>query len=199
MRKKRVSQQTIAFCLLSVISQAYSLASAEECRDLWVRAHEVRKVETSLFFRRNCAVHQVLKAGTWSSQSTFPFYLRDVTQRHVDTFYIGPVVVVQQVVLPNSPYGFGVVTLHVSLLWRSVSPALGSLYPSCHWGLSSSPASSTLFFSLQTKRVTETLHPWTFDRYQYIIGPLVMFTHSFDMAVVTVFICWRLIFYGLPG
>ena len=50
------------------------------------------------FFKRNCAVHQVLKVGTWSARSTFSFYLSDVTHRHWDMFSIGPVVAAQQVV-----------------------------------------------------------------------------------------------------
>ena len=53
----------------------------------------------SILFKRNCTAHQALKAGTWSAQSTFSFfYPRDVTNRHLDTFSIGPVIAVQQVV-----------------------------------------------------------------------------------------------------
>ena len=97
--KKRVSHNTISFRLLSVISMARASASEEDCRSLRVSSHEVRKLVTFLLFKRNCAVHQVLKAGTWSSQSTFSdFYLRDVTYRHLDTLSIGPLVAAQQVV-----------------------------------------------------------------------------------------------------
>ena len=72
---------------------AHASASEEDCRSLKVSAHEVRSVAMSLLFKRNCMVHQVLKAGTWSAQSTFStFYLRDVTHRHLDTSAIGPVV-----------------------------------------------------------------------------------------------------------
>ena len=96
--KKRVFRNTISFWLRSVISMAHASASEEDCCALRVRAHEVRKVATSLLFKRNCAVHQVLKVGTWSSRSTFSaFYLRDVTHRHLDTFSIGSVVAAQQV------------------------------------------------------------------------------------------------------
>ena len=99
-RKKRVSCNTISFCLHSVISLAHASASEEDCWSLRVRAHEVRKVATFLIFKRNCAVHQVLKAGTWSAQSTFSSsYLRDVTHRHLDTFSIELVVVVDQQVV----------------------------------------------------------------------------------------------------
>ena len=96
-RKKRVSYNTHSFWLRSVINHAYTSASDEDCRARWVKAHEVWRIATSLLFRRNYAVHQVLKAGTWWSQSTFTsFYL--FTHRHFDTFFIGPVVVAQQVV-----------------------------------------------------------------------------------------------------
>ena len=84
------------FWLRSVISMAH--ASEEDCCSLRVSAHKVRKVATSLLFKRNCAVHQVLKAGMWSSQSTvLAFYLQDVTHRHLDNISIGPEVATQQV------------------------------------------------------------------------------------------------------
>ena len=41
-------------------------------QDFQVKAHEILKVATSLLCWRNCAVHQVLEAGTWSSQFTSP-------------------------------------------------------------------------------------------------------------------------------
>ena len=82
-RKKRVSRNTISFWLRSVICMAHATASKEDCRLLRVWAHEIRKIVTSLIFKKNCVVHQVLKAGTWSAQSTFlAFYLWDVTHRH---------------------------------------------------------------------------------------------------------------------
>ena len=95
--KKLVSHNTISFWLCPVITLAHASTSEEDCQSLRVRAKEVRKVTTSLMFKRSCTVHQVLKAGTWSAQSTFSsFYLRDVTHRHLNTFSIGPVVVAQQ-------------------------------------------------------------------------------------------------------
>ena len=78
---------------------AHASTSKEDCHALRVKVHQVRKVVTSLLFKRNCVVHQVLKEGTWSSQSTFSaFYLRDVAHRHLDTFSNDPVVVAQEVV-----------------------------------------------------------------------------------------------------
>ena len=97
--KKIVSRNTISFWLRSIISMAHVSASYEDCRALRVRPHKVRKVATFLHFKRNCAVHQVLKAGRWSSQLTFSaFCLRDATHRHLNTFAIGPVLVAQRVV-----------------------------------------------------------------------------------------------------
>ena len=88
-RKKWVSRNTISFWLRLVITLAHECASEEDCRSLRVRAHEVRKEVTPLLFKRNCAVHHVLKAGTWSVQSTFSsFYLRNVTHKHLDIFSI---------------------------------------------------------------------------------------------------------------
>ena len=92
--KRRVSCNTIYFWLQLVINHAYVYASDEDCLPLWVKAQEVWKIATSLLVRRNCAIHEVLKAVTWSSQSAFSsFYLRDVAHRHLDTFSIDPVVV----------------------------------------------------------------------------------------------------------
>ena len=76
----------VQVCL--VTNRAYASGSEEDFRFLKVKAHEVWKVATSLLFRRNCAIHQVFKAETGSLRCTFSaFYLRDVTHRHVDTFF----------------------------------------------------------------------------------------------------------------
>ena len=58
-------QKKIVFWIRSVISHSYGSAFEEDCRSVRVEAHEVRKIETSLLFRRNCAIQLVLKAGTW--------------------------------------------------------------------------------------------------------------------------------------
>ena len=146
-----MSHNTISFRLWSVISFAYSSISEEDCCALRVRTHEVREVATFLLFKKNCLVHQVLKAGTWSAQLTFSFYLRDVTHRHLDIFSIGPVVAAQQFVQLTNPFGSGVVILHIGLSWQ------------LYLRLS--------FFSLQTKVVTEALHQRVFGR--YMIGTLI--------------------------
>ena len=106
-------------CLTTPFLSGCDWSSPVLIHPLRVRAHEVRKVAMSLLFERNCAVHQVLKAETWSAQSTFSsFYLRDVIHRHLDRFSIGPMVAAQQVVQPANPFGSSVVTLHISLSRR---------------------------------------------------------------------------------
>ena len=52
-----------------------------------------------LLFRKNFAVDQVLKAGTWRRHTTFTrHYLRDIAHRSLDTFHLGPVVAAQALV-----------------------------------------------------------------------------------------------------
>ena len=96
--KQQVSRSTVLSLLRLVITLVHLFALEEDWRSLRVRASKVRKVAMSLLFKRNCVVHQVLKAGTWSAQSTLSSYLGDVTHWHLDTFSIGPVVAAQQVV-----------------------------------------------------------------------------------------------------
>ena len=82
-----------------MIPHAYQLATYDDSRAVKVKAHEVQKIGTSLLFRKNCVVQQVLKAWTWSLETTFSaFCLRDVTHRLMDTFSIEPVVAAQEVV-----------------------------------------------------------------------------------------------------
>ena len=66
-----------------------------------LRARETRGITPSLFFffKKNFAVAQVLKAGTLRKHTTFTrHYLRDLSHRSLDTFYLGPVVAVQALV-----------------------------------------------------------------------------------------------------
>ena len=96
--KKEVSKNTISFWLRETIRRAYQ-SSGQEVNAPRIRAHEVRGIAPTLLFRRNFAVEQVLRAGVWKSQTTFTsFYLRDITHKSLDTFYLGPVVVAQGIV-----------------------------------------------------------------------------------------------------
>ena len=70
-KKKQAPWNTTSFWLWSVIHHACVSTSEEDYRALWLKVHEVQKVAMSLLFKRNWSVHQVLKAGTWSSQCIF--------------------------------------------------------------------------------------------------------------------------------
>ena len=62
-------------------------------------ARETRGIAPSILFRKNFAVDQVLKAGTWRRHTTFTrHYLRDIAHKSLDTFHLGPVVSAQAVV-----------------------------------------------------------------------------------------------------
>ena len=77
--------------------QYHSLASSLEWH--FPRARETHGIAPSLLFKKNFAVDQVLKAGTWRRHTTFTrHYLRDITHRSLDTFHLGPVVAAQAVV-----------------------------------------------------------------------------------------------------
>ena len=96
--KKEISKTMLFFWLLKTISRAYELFGTA----LPVpapRARETRGIAPSILFRKNFAVDQVLKAGTWRRHTTFTrHYLRDIAHRSLDTFHLGPVVAAQSVV-----------------------------------------------------------------------------------------------------
>ena len=73
-----------------------SLVRHSLCIPLELVRHEV---SLRLLFKKNFAVDQVLKAGTWCRHTTFTrHYLRDLAHRSLDTFHLGPVVAAQALV-----------------------------------------------------------------------------------------------------
>ena len=78
------------FC--NVISEAYRASSEGDYGTFMAKKiHEVQDYPISVVFRKNFAVQQVLRAGVWSSHSTFTsFYLKDVTHISLFTFSIVP-------------------------------------------------------------------------------------------------------------
>ena len=96
--KKEISKTTVSFWLRKTISRAYELSGIA----LPVpapRARKTRGIAPSILFRKNFAVDQVLKAGTWRRHTTFTrHYLRDIAHKSLDTFHLGPVVAAQSVV-----------------------------------------------------------------------------------------------------
>ena len=96
--KKEISKTTVSFWLRKTISRAYEL-SGTALPVPAPRARETRGIAPSILFRKNFAVYQVLKAGTWRRHTTFTrHYLRDIAHKSLDTFHLGPVVAAQSVV-----------------------------------------------------------------------------------------------------
>ena len=96
--KKEISKNTVSFWLRRVISLAYQL-SGKPLPTPSPLARETRGIAPSLLFKKNYAVTQVLKAGTWHRHTTFTrHYLRDLSHKSLDTFHLGPVVAAQATV-----------------------------------------------------------------------------------------------------
>ena len=96
--KEEISKTTVSFWLWKKISRAYEL-SGTALPVPAPRARETRGIALSLLFKKNFAVDQVLKAGTWRRHTTFTrHYLRDLAHRSLDTFHLGPVVAAQALV-----------------------------------------------------------------------------------------------------
>ena len=78
---------------------ALTSSLGQHCQCPPPRARETRGIAPSILFRKNFAVDQVLKAGTWRRHTTFTrHYLRDIAHKSLDTFHLGPVVAAQSVV-----------------------------------------------------------------------------------------------------
>ena len=69
-RNKEISKTTVSFWLRKMISRAYELSGTEQPVPA-PRARETRGIAPSLLFKKNFAVDQVLKAGTWRRHTTF--------------------------------------------------------------------------------------------------------------------------------
>ena len=96
--KKEISKTTVSFWLRKMISRAYEL-SGTALPVPAPRARETLGIAPSILFRKNFAVDQVLKAGTWRRHTTFTrHYLRDIAHKSLNTFHLGPVVAAQSVV-----------------------------------------------------------------------------------------------------
>ena len=68
--KKEIAKNTSSFWLRKTISQAYQL-SGRPLPGPSLKARETRGIGPSLLFKKNFAVAQVLKAGTWRQHTTF--------------------------------------------------------------------------------------------------------------------------------
>ena len=96
--KKEISKNTVSFWLRKVISLAYQL-SGKALPAPSPLARETRGIAPLLLFKKNFAVNQVLKAGTWRRHTTFTLhYLRGLSHKSLYTFHLGPVVAAQAMI-----------------------------------------------------------------------------------------------------
>ena len=97
--KRNVSKTTISRWIRSVILFAYKSSSREDLKLAKVKAHEVRAVATSLLFKKNLALSEVMQAASWRCNSTFAsHYLREIAHVSLDLHSLGPVVAAQNIV-----------------------------------------------------------------------------------------------------
>ena len=96
--KKEISKNTVSFWLRRVICMAYQL-SGKPLPTSSPLARGTRGIAPSLLSKKNYAVSQVLKAGTWRRHTTFTHHcLRDLSHKSLDTFHLGPLVAAQAMV-----------------------------------------------------------------------------------------------------
>ncbi|XP_076048954.1 uncharacterized protein LOC143029809 [Oratosquilla oratoria] len=94
-KPKPVTKTSISYWIKEVIRRAYTMSPTDCPR---AKAHDLRAIGTSLAFRKNLSVNQVLQAGIWKSQTTFTsFYLKEVMWESLGTFSLGPIVAAQEV------------------------------------------------------------------------------------------------------
>ena len=93
-----MSWHTTSFRIRSVIACTFKSATDEDPRTFKVKAHKVHKIHILLPFMENCAIQQVLKAGTWSSQTVFSIFFNvRIHHSFMDTSFIDPVVAAQDI------------------------------------------------------------------------------------------------------
>ena len=95
---KEIAKNMVSFWLQKMISRAYQLLG-RSVPDPPPRARETHGITPSLPFKKNFAIDQVLKAGSWRRHTTFTrHYLRNLAHRSLETFHLGPVVAAQALV-----------------------------------------------------------------------------------------------------
>ena len=88
---RSLSKNALSFFLRSVIKEAHSSLSYEEYASLKVKAHEVRAVATSLAFRKNMSLSDIIQSTYWRCRSVFAnFYLKDVENIFSSCSTLGP-------------------------------------------------------------------------------------------------------------
>ena len=93
--QNQITKNSISYWVKEVIRRAYEKGHSVPPK---AKAHELRAVGTSLVFKKNLSINQILQAGTWKSQNTFTsFYLKEIMLESLGTFSLGPIVAAQEV------------------------------------------------------------------------------------------------------
>ncbi|XP_064115143.1 uncharacterized protein LOC135221257 [Macrobrachium nipponense] len=88
-----MTKNAIAFFLRELIKEAHMLCQEENFGLLKVKAHEVRAVATSLAFKKNMALKDIIETTFWRTNSVFAsHYLRDVKTTFDNCQTLGPYV-----------------------------------------------------------------------------------------------------------
>ena len=99
--KGDIHKNTISSWIRKLLHFAYSSAPEDVIKLSSARTHEVRALASSMAFRGNMELEEVLKACTWKSANTFTtHYLRDVSTFASELHSLGPEVAAQSVVRP---------------------------------------------------------------------------------------------------
>lgn len=91
--QKPLSKNALSFFLRETIREAHLLCEEENFGLLKVKAHEIRAIATSLAYRKNMSVKQIMEATFWRSDSVFAsHYLREVRVDYEKCYALGPYV-----------------------------------------------------------------------------------------------------------
>jgi len=94
-----IHKNTLSSWIRSLIRMVYQTAPADAIAMSNTKTHEIRAQAASLAFRGGIELEELLKAGTWKSQSTFlDFYMKDVSVTVDGLQRLGPVIAAQRVI-----------------------------------------------------------------------------------------------------
>ena len=96
---KDICKNTLSGWIRSLITYTYKKCPHHVIQLVSAKPHEVRALATSLAWKADSCLTDILQAACWSHHSTFTnFYLKDLSVIKGDLHNLGPLVVAQQVV-----------------------------------------------------------------------------------------------------
>ena len=94
---KEIARNTLSHWIKKTILQAYATCSAEDRRELGVKAHDVRGMAASWARCRQASTEAILAACSWKAHNTFThYYLKDLAHIEDDMLCLGPMVAALQ-------------------------------------------------------------------------------------------------------